>query len=121
VTHANRDDTRCAVVAGPDENDIGAALTAEGVGVTTIEGIPTGESLDDAGVDEAALYVLTDVTEATSIPVAKERNPEVRAVVYADGSLPEFAQPITDLTVDPALLDPETVAEELAAHDGASE
>ncbi|MEZ3114872.1 CTP synthetase [Halobaculum sp. MBLA0147] len=104
-----------AVLAGPDADGLGDALRAEGVTVTRVEGVPTGERLDAAGIDDAHLYVLTDPSEATSIPVAKERNPDVRAVVYAGESLPEFAQPVTDLTVDPALLGPDAVAEELVA------
>lgn len=108
-------DAPTAVLAGPDADGLGDALAAEGVAVTRVDGVPTGESLAAAGVDDAALYVLTDTAEATSVPVAKERNPEVRAVVYAGETLPEFAQPITDLAVDPELLDAETVAEELAA------
>jgi len=103
-----------AVLAGPDADGLGDALAAEGITVTTVDDPPTGEALETAGVADAALYVLTDVSEATSIPVAKEQNPDLRAVVYADGTIPEFAQPTTDLRVDPALLDPETVAEELA-------
>lgn len=108
-------DTMQAVLAGPDKHNLADALTAEGFTVTEVEGVPTGESLDAAGIDDATLYVLTDVEEATSIPVAKERNSEIRAVVYDEGSVPEFAQPITDLAVDPNLLDAEAVAEEVYA------
>ena len=108
-------DTMQAVLAGPDEHNLADALAEEGFTVTEVDGVPTGESLDAAGIDDATLYVLTDVEEATSIPVAKERNPDVRAVVYDEGSVPEFAQPITDLAVDPNLLDAEAVAEEVYA------
>jgi hypothetical protein len=107
-------DSRKAVLAGPDTHDLAGALRIEGFEVSVVDGIPTGESLDEAGISEASLYVLTEVEEATSIPVAKEHNPDLRAVVYADGTIPEFAQPITDLSVDPQLLGADAVAEELA-------
>ncbi|WP_435124664.1 DUF7126 family protein [Halobaculum sp. D14] len=106
--------TISAVVAGPDEDGIGAALESVGVGVTRLEGVVSGADLDDAGIADAALYVLTDLEEATSIAVAKDRNPDVRAVVYARESLPEFAKGQTDLAVDPGLLAADVVAEELA-------
>jgi len=56
---------------------------------------------------------LTEVQQATSIPVAKDLNGNLRVVVYADGSLPDFARGQADLVVDPDLIDPGTVAEEL--------
>jgi hypothetical protein len=101
------------VLVGPDEDDLGAALAAAGEDVTRVEGIPTGDALRAAGADEADLFVLTDVGEATTIAVVKETNPEVRVVVYDDGSLPDFASGQADLAVDPALIGPEMVAEEL--------
>lgn len=104
-----------AVVAGPDPDGIGAALDARGATVTRVDGVVTGERLADAGIADATLYVLTDAAEATSIAVAKERNPDVRAVVYSHDSLPEFAAAQTDLAVDPDLLTAEVVAEELTA------
>ncbi|ESP88427.1 hypothetical protein K933_08207 [Candidatus Halobonum tyrrellensis G22] len=103
------------VVAGPDGDGIADALEARGAAVTRLDGVVTGERLDDAGIADATLYVLTDAAEATSIAVAKERNPDVRAVVYSDDALPEFAAAQTDLAVDPALLDADVVAEELVA------
>jgi len=102
-----------AVVVGPDEDGLGAALDAAGEEVRRVEGVPTGETLRAAGADDADLFVLTDVGEATTIAVVKERNPGVRVVVYDDASLPAFASGQADLAVDPALLGPETVAEEL--------
>ena len=102
-----------AVVVGPDADGLGAALAAGGASVARVEAVPTGERLDDAGIDAADLYVLTDVDEASTVAVVRERNPGVRVVVYAPGSLPEFARAQADLAVDPALLDAETVAEEL--------
>lgn len=102
-----------AVVVGPDESDIGAALEGEGFAVRTTA-VGNRPGLEEAGVHEAALYVLTDLEQATSITVAHDLNPDLRIVVYADGSLPEFATRQTDLLVDPDLLGPEAVAEELA-------
>ena len=100
------------VVAGPDETAIAEAIAAEG---HTITEAPVGNrpGLEEAGVHEADVYLLTDLEQATSIAVAKDLNPEIRVVVYAEGSLPDFASRQTDLVVDPQLLGPEAVAEEL--------
>ncbi|MFC6786290.1 DUF7126 family protein [Halobaculum halobium] len=104
-----------AVVAGPDVEDLAGELETHDVTVSHIDGAVTGGTLEDAGIDDAALFVLTDTAEATGIAVAKERNPEVRAVVYAAESLPEFARGQVDLAVDPELLSAEVVADELVA------
>lgn len=111
-THAVGESTT-TIVVGPDDDGLGAALADAGEAVSRVEGVPTGEALRAAGADDADLFVLTDVSEATTIAVVKESNPEVRVVVYDDGSLPAFASGQADLAVDPALLGPETVAEEL--------
>jgi Trk K+ transport system NAD-binding subunit len=104
-----------AIVAGVDEDELGEALEAEGVEVRRIDGLATGETLTEAGVAEADLFVLTDTGDATAIPVAKDANPEIRVVLYARDSLPEFAKGQADLAVDPALLSADVVAEELVA------
>ena len=101
-----------ALIAGTDEYAIEAPIRAEGHDVTTVE-IGDSDSLEAAGIAAADVYLLTEMSQATSIAIAKEHNPDVRVVVYAEGSLPEFATPQADLVVDPALLDPATVAEEL--------
>ncbi|WP_135662537.1 DUF7126 family protein [Halorhabdus rudnickae] len=101
------------LVAGADENAIADAIRAEGHEVTVLD-IGDGESLENADIENADVYVLTEMSQATSIAVAKDHNPSVRVVVYAEGSLPEFATRQADLMIDPALLDPEAVAEELA-------
>jgi hypothetical protein len=101
------------VLAGPDTHELGDALEAEGMDVARIDGIANGSALEDAGIGEAELYVLTDVGQATSIPVAVDLAGELRVVVYAHESLPEFAKGQADLLLDPALFDAETVAEEL--------
>ncbi|PHQ37381.1 CTP synthetase [Halorubrum persicum] len=106
-------DQPIAVVAGPDEHGLGEELDALGVEIRRIEGLVTADALSATGIAEAAYFVLTDVEEATGIPVAKELHPEVLVVTYAGRSLPEFVAGVADLAVDPDLMDPETVAEEL--------
>ncbi|WP_199174698.1 DUF7126 family protein [Halegenticoccus soli] len=106
--------TRKALIAGADEEHIGDALAAQGVETVRIDGLATRASMDEAGLADADLLVLTDVSDATAISVAKERNPHVKVVIYARESLPEFARGQADLAVDPALLGPDVVAEELA-------
>jgi voltage-gated potassium channel Kch len=82
--------------------------------VTRVEGVLTAAVLEDAGLADADLFVLTDLSEATAITVAKDHNPSVRVVVYSHDSLPEFARGQADLAMDPSLFDVELVAEELA-------
>ena len=107
--------TATAIVAGPDPDGLGDALAEEGFTITRIKDLVSSSTLEAAGIDDAAMLVLTDVGEASGIPVAKELNPDVRVVVYSEQSLPEVATRQTDLAVDPALLDVSVVAEELAA------
>lgn len=102
-----------AVVAGPDPDELGDALEAQGIAVSRVDGIANLPALEDAGIGEASLFVLTDVGQATSIPVVVDSVGEIRIVVYARESLPEFAKGQADLLIDPALLDATTVAEEL--------
>lgn len=104
---------RTAVVAGPDEHGIGEELEALGATVSRIEGVVSADALKAAGIGDADYLVLTDADEATGIPVAKELNPSVTIVTYADRSLPEFVAGVADLAVDPALVTPDVVAEEL--------
>ena len=101
------------IVAGPDEHGLGDALEDRGASVSRIAGIVNGETLADAGIESAAILVLTDLGEASAIPVAKERNPDVRAVSYSQQTLPEYAKAQADLAVDPDLLSADVVAEEL--------
>lgn len=103
-----------AILAGPDRDGLGAALEVQGLDVTRIEGILTASVLDDAGVADADLFVLTDLDEATAISVVKDRNPDIRVVVYSHDSLPNFARGQTDLAMDPDLFEVDLVAEELA-------
>ena len=102
------------ILAGPDAHGLGDALEALGATVTRIEGTVTHGSLAAAGVEEAHTLVLTTMDDASAIPVAKEEHAGVRVVTYTRDSLPEFARGQADLAVDPALLAPDVVAEELA-------
>ncbi|UWG48774.1 TrkA, K+ transport system, NAD-binding component [Halanaeroarchaeum sp. HSR-CO] len=103
-----------AVIVGPDRG-IEAALADHDVETTRVEGLATGESLDDAGLADADLLVITDAAEATAVPVAKDRHPSIRIVFYTTDSVPEFVTGQLDLAVDPDLLSPDVVAEELVA------
>lgn len=101
-----------AIIVGPDR-DLEAALDAEGVETTRLEGIASGQALADAGVEDADLLVITDAGEATAIPVARELNADLKTVAYTPESMPEFVKGMLDFAIDPALLDPDAVAEEL--------
>jgi hypothetical protein len=102
-----------AVFAGPDEAGLADALAAEDVAVTHVDGIASRPALEEAGILDADLFVLTDVGQATAIPIARDLAEDLRVVVYTGDSLPEFASAMEVLKVDPALLDPAAVAEEL--------
>lgn len=102
-----------AIIAGTDTEGVGEELDALGVEITRVESPVFAEALEEAGIEEADLFVLTDLEEGISIPLAKEANPDVRAVCYGEGTLPESVRSIVDLVVDPALLSAEAVAEEL--------
>ncbi|OVE84852.1 DUF7126 family protein [Natronolimnobius baerhuensis] len=102
-----------AVVAGADDNGITDALEAEGVEVARLEGVISRPQLEEAGIVEAQLYVLTDVSQATTIPIVCDLSDDIRTVVYSRESSPEFVKAQLDFAVDPKLLDPALVAEEL--------
>jgi Trk K+ transport system NAD-binding subunit len=100
------------VVVGSDPESMTSALEAEGHAVTVAD-VGNRPGLEEAGIHDAEVYLLTEMAQATSIVVAKDLNPDLRVVVYAEGSLPDFASRQTDLVVDPNLLSAEAVAEEL--------
>jgi hypothetical protein len=102
------------VFAGPDETGLADALAAEGFDVSHVDGVASRPALEDAGIVESDVFVLTDVGQATAIPIARDITEDLRMVVYTGDSLPEFAAASEVLQVDPALLDPEAVAEEIA-------
>ena len=103
------------VIAGADEHDLAAALEAAGLSVTPAAGTANRPALEEAGIVDADVLVLTETGLATSIPIAKDLNEGLQVVVYDDNSLPEFAKGQADLLLDPSLFSPEAVAEELAA------
>lgn len=103
-----------AIIAGPDEYDLAEALEAEGFTVTWAAGTADRPALEDAGILEADLLVITDTALATTIPVAKDLAEDVRILVYDRDSLPEFVKGQAHMHLDPALFDPGDVAEEVA-------
>jgi hypothetical protein len=104
------------VVAGADDEDVAAALSAAGAEISRVDGVATRESLDAVDVADADVLLLTEMSDATAISVAKDANPDVRVVTYARDSLPEFARAQADLALDPALFSPDLVAEELVGN-----
>jgi voltage-gated potassium channel Kch len=102
-----------AIVAGADPEGIGEELEALGVTVTRVDSPVFAEALADAGIEDTDLFVLTDLDEGISVTLAKEANPDVRAVCFGAGDLPESVGGTVDLVVDPSLLGAEAVAEEL--------
>ncbi|RKD95734.1 DUF7126 family protein [Halopiger aswanensis] len=102
-----------AIVAGPDADGLGEALENEGVDVTRLDGVISRPQLEEAGIVDADLYVLTDVGQATTIPIVCDLTDEIRTVVYTEDSIPEFVKAQLDIAVDPKLLTPAIVAEEL--------
>jgi hypothetical protein len=100
------------ILVGNDPERMREALEAEGHTVTVAD-VGNRPGLEEAGIHDAEVYLLTEMAQATSIAVAKDINPDLRIVVYAEGSLPDFASRQTDLVVDPNLLGPDAVAEEL--------
>ncbi|WP_336002041.1 DUF7126 family protein [Halorientalis halophila] len=103
-----------AVIAGPDEFDLGAALSAAGITVTRAAGTANRPALEEAGIHDADLLVLTDRDLATAIPVATDLTDDLRIIVYTTDSLPEFVKGQAHMALDPALFDPSDVAEEIA-------
>lgn len=105
-----------AVVIGPDADGLGDALDTTGASVTHADGTASREQLIEADIETADLLIVTDSTLATSIPVAREINANIRVVVYSHDSIPEFARATAGLIVDPELMNPETIAEELISN-----
>ncbi|WP_255192519.1 DUF7126 family protein [Natronobeatus ordinarius] len=101
------------IVAGPDEEGIADALEDAGADVERLEGLLTRPDLEEAGIVDADLYVLTDVSQATTIPIVRDLTDELRTVVYARDSVPEFVKGQLDLAVDPRLIGVDVVADEL--------
>ncbi len=102
------------IVAGADDHDIATAIESEGHVVSHTD-IANRPALEEAGIHEASILVLSEVEQATSIAVAKDLNPDLKVIFYSEGSMPDFASRQADMLVDPELLDAETVAAELDA------
>lgn len=102
-----------AVFAGDDDAGLADALAERGVAVRYVDGVASRSALEAADIADADLFVLTDVGQATAIPIARDVTDGLRVVVYSGDSLPEFASAQEVLQVDPALLDADAVAEEL--------
>lgn len=103
------------VVTGTDEFDIADAFRDLGATVTAVTDVATQVTLVDAGIEDADLLVVTDTDDATAIPIAKDRNADIRAVLYTPDAVPPFVRGQLDLAIDPDLMDAETVATELLA------
>ena len=101
------------VFAGPDQAGLGAELDERGADVAHIDGIANRPALEEAGIHDADVFLITDAGQATSIVVARDLNPDVRVVAYTADSLPEFVSGQRVVAMDPELLGPEAVAEEL--------
>lgn len=106
-----------AIIIGPDRG-LGDALESQGVGVKRVD-LGSAEELEASGVADAALLVLTDVDESTSVSVALELNDRLKTVVYSPDTIPEFVRGQLDLALDTELLAADVVAEELANGVGA--
>lgn len=101
------------LLAGSDTGGLAAAFEQAGASVERLDGIVTASSLEAAGIDAADVFVLTDPTEATAIPLARERRPHLSVVVYAEDRLPDFAGHLADLIIHPSAVEPTVVVEEV--------
>ncbi len=101
------------VIAGNDPEKLGEELERQGGTVQYAEGTADRPALEDAGILEANVLVITDVGLATSVTVALDMNPDLRTVFYTRDSVPEFVKGQVGHIIDPTLLGVETVAEEL--------
>lgn len=101
------------VVAGADPDGLGDALAERGAEVARAEGTANRPALEEAGIVDADVLVLTDAGLATSVSIAKDLNPDLRVVIYTRDSVPEFVKGQAGHILDPALLSVDAVAEEL--------
>ncbi len=101
------------VVAGGDPDGVGDALEARGAVVRQAAGTANRPALEEAGIVEADTFVITDAGLATAVPIAKDLNPEVRIVMYCRDAVPEFVKGQAGHIIDPDVLDPATVADEI--------
>ncbi len=104
------------ILVGDDPHGLGEELEALGATVTRLSAPVSGETLEDAGIANAAIVVVTEMSEAAALAVAKERNGAITAVTYSEQSLPAYAAKVADLAIDPDLLSAAVVAEELTGN-----
>lgn len=102
------------LIVGPDEFDITARFRETDISAIHLDGVPVGADLDDAGIEEAKVVLLTHVDHASLIPVAKERNPDIQIVLYTSARLPPFASRQADVAIDQALVEVEEVIDAVA-------
>ncbi len=102
------------VVVGPSKGIV-EAFENEGASVEGINGVATRDRLEAVRIEEADVLVLTDVGEASAVPVARKLTDDLRVVIYSPETMPEFVRATVDLAVDPELMEPDVVAEELVA------
>ncbi len=105
------------VVAGRDASGFGERLEEAGATVTRVAGPITTSALEEAGIATADVFVLTDVSEATGIPIARERNGSIRIVVLDDAAVPDFAAHQADLVLSPGELDEAIVVDALLSEE----
>ena len=102
-----------AVFVGPDETGLVAALEDAGVAVARVEDDATRPALEDAGVVDADLLVVTDVAQGIAVPIARDLNERLKVLLYTGDGLPEYLSAMAVTKMDPRLLGPEAVTEEL--------
>lgn len=101
------------VIAGTDPDGLGEALKTRGATVQYAEGTANRPALEEAGIVDADVLVVTDAGLATSVTVAKDLNPDLRVVIYTRDSVPEFVKGQAGHIVDPELLGVDAIAEEI--------
>lgn len=106
-----------AIIIGPDQG-LQTAFESAGIESAHLEEPATGDTLEAADVQSATVLVVTDVSDATAIPIAKDVNPALRVVIYSSDTMPEFVRGQVDLALDPALFEPTIIADELADSTG---
>ena len=103
------------IVAGTDNTELGDTLEAAGGTVRRMGRPLTKQRLIDTGVEDADIFVLTEVREATALALVRELTSSVRIVVYSAESIPDFASHLADVRIDPEVLDQGIIIEELLA------
>ncbi|MFT4905131.1 MAG: Trk K+ transport system NAD-binding subunit [Natronomonas sp.] len=101
------------VIVGSDPDNVTEALEERGADVAHADGTANRPALEEAGIVDADLLVVTDAGLATAITVANDLNPDLRVVIYAHDSVPEAFKGQAGHIIDPELLGSETLAEEL--------